>query len=477
MILSRVERTIQTYRLIEPGQTILVGVSGGLDSIALLHLLHGLSRRHHWHLALFHLDHQLRGVASTADADFVEASGWRLGLPVYRFRQPIRSLARSHGVSLEMAARVVRRQLAAEVCERIGAAAVAWGHHADDQVETVLMRLARGTGLEGLGGMSYREVFPRLTVIRPLLDERRGDLETFVRTHRLAWREDASNQSDEFARNRVRREVLPVLESSLNPQVREAIVRMSVLVQDEWSLLAERTGKLLAACRDPRSPGGLLQSSLSGLHVADCRRVLRRWLQEESVDLTHISFATMNRLVGLVRASGSSEVPLYDLLRVAVQGGRLVVITAGVSSGPDPVVLDPGPSRMELPEWGLSLTASIGSGYQVRAQEVGHYPAAVDLSLSSLSGRSLLLRPWRPGDRYQPLGLKGSVKLQDLFVNARVEKRRRCRIPVLAVGDQIAWVAGGRVAERFKVPALDAPSLTIQLDRLPPEEMAPPWSA
>lgn len=465
MILRKVEQSIRDRRLIGPGDRVLVGVSGGLDSVVLLHVLHALSNRHAWSLAVFHLDHRLRGLDAQLDADFVEETGWRLGLPVYRFQCDIREHARMHGLSVEMAARKVRRKLAAEVCDRIGAASVAWGHHADDQVETVVLRLARGTSPEGLAGMAAREVFPGLVVIRPLLDLTRSALEAFACTHRLTWRQDASNQSDDFARNRARRHVLPVLESQLNPMAREAILRMSRLARDERDLLAARTAELLAACGAAGSRDDLRRDRLQALHIADLRRVLRAWLLDRGVDPILMTFARLDRLTGLVPGRSSGEAPLAGGISVIARGNRIAV-KAAPAPPPPPTVLVP-PCRMELPDWGLRVRLAWGHGFEVHPEPApGRLPCAAELDALAVAGRPILLRSWKPGDRYRPLGMKGSVKLQDLFVNARTPRELRDRIPVLQIGRSIAWVAGARIGEAFRVPGPDAPSLRIRIEPL-----------
>ncbi|MCU0783459.1 MAG: tRNA lysidine(34) synthetase TilS, partial [Verrucomicrobia bacterium] len=215
-LLDQIEQSIRARKLLSRGERVLVAVSGGLDSVALLHLLHELAVKNRWKLTLAHLNHQLRGRDSNADERFVRAMSARLKLPCVAERANVRAHAQEHGLSIEMAARHLRHEFLARTARRLKIRKVALAHHADDQVELFFLRWLRGAGGEGLAGMKWHSPSPAnsaIQLVRPLLNVSKADLKQFARKYRVRFREDASNTSLDFQRNRIRHELLPWLRS------------------------------------------------------------------------------------------------------------------------------------------------------------------------------------------------------------------------------------------------------------------------
>lgn len=328
MFLSSVIQTIRRQNLLVPGMHVLVGVSGGADSVALLSVLRELAPRWKLRLSVAHLNHGIRGRAANEDAAFVAqlARGWKL--PLIAGRANVPALARRRGISLEMAGRSARYAFFAKVARLHRCDAVATAHTADDQVETVLLNFSRGAGAAGLAGIPYIGRHGALRVIRPLRDMDRKSIEIYLRRRRLVWREDATNADPMFLRNRVRHDVLPYLEAGLNPGIRQAILRAGEILGRENDWLNALTDELFAQCALPGSDGMLDAKRLAALPVAARRRILRRWLETRNPEAA--SFDTIERLDDLVTDHrGGRTATLSGGVRVRREGAKLVSIPDG----------------------------------------------------------------------------------------------------------------------------------------------------
>ena len=257
-LLDHIDRSIQTRRLVRPGQRILVAVSGGVDSMVLLHLLHDLAPGHGWQLTAAHLNHQLRGRSSDADEQLVRRTVQKLGVPLVAGRAAVAELARRRGLSLEMAARQLRHSFLARTARRRHIPIVALAHHADDQVELFFLRLLRGSGGEGLGGMKWRTrsaADAGIQLVRPLLDQPKAALVEYAGEHGIRYREDASNAVLDFQRNRIRHELLPLLRRKYQPALDRTISRVMDIVGAEAELVGAGGGGVARGRGRPKSEG------------------------------------------------------------------------------------------------------------------------------------------------------------------------------------------------------------------------------
>lgn len=452
--------------LLPRGGRLLVAVSGGADSVALLRCLREHARDLGISLAAAHLNHGLRGRASDGDAAFVRRLAARLEIPLIEARADVRGRAKEQGVSLEMAARDARYEFFARAARATGARAVATAHTADDNVETVLLRLARGTGLAGLCGIPRVASRNGLRVVRPMLDATRGDVLRFLRARRAVWREDASNDDRAFLRNRVRHEILPLLARRLNPRIGEAVLRMADVLreEDEWM---ERLSRPLLK-RVLRADGGLAVQTLRGQPAAARRRVLRQWLLAAGASAPAVDFDAVQRVDGLLQSDRQTgAVDVGGSWRVARRGAELHVEkprATPAAGGTEAVLKVPG--ETVLPAIGLRVAVRVGRGIKRGRGGVGRLPAEGSLSARVLGDKPLLLRFWRDGDRMKPLGMKGTKKLQDVFTDAKIPLAIRRQVPLLECGGEIVWIPGYRVARGWQVAGEDGPALHIRIARL-----------
>jgi tRNA(Ile)-lysidine synthase len=471
MIETVVRDTVARHDMLSPGERVLVAVSGGPDSTALLSILIGLSREFRLDLHVAHLDHGWRGRAGARDAEFVRRMALRLGLPVtvghasQRARiasgrpaadaaRPIRGRRQS---SREARARELRKQFLLEVARDIGAGKIALGHTRDDQAESLLLRLLRGSGARGLAG-----IFPVVdgTFIRPLIDVRRRDVLAYLKGQGLRHRLDATNRDTSLTRNRIRRRLLPLLEKEFNPRAVEALAHAADILRDEDAFLTGAAATLHQKMMSTRAGAVHLPArDLRGLPMALRRRVLRHAIEAvrgtlRRVDLEHVERSL--RLLEPGRVGGAVTLP--DGVTVARRAGTLIVgpPLRRAAGSPDPgagacrEALCPVPGEVALDELDLRLSARVvprGSlPIDLKTTDAGR--AFLD---ADLVPGPLLVRPRRPGDRFVPLGAPGTRKVKSFLIDLKVPAADRAQIPLVVSRDRIAWVVGHRIDERFKV--------------------------
>lgn len=422
--------------------------------MVLLHVLADL-RRPRLDLVIAHANHQLRNVESDADADLVETTCRKLGLRCRIGLLRVRETLDRSRESLEMVARRLRHRFLASTAAKEGIGTVATAHHADDQAELLLLRLLRGAGSEGLAGMTWRSPAPfqlpkaqELTLIRPLLRCPRSELERFASQQGIPFREDSSNSDRTILRNRIRHDLLPLLERDFNPGIRGVLCRTAELLGDESEHLANEA----AAWR----------GSLERLPFASLSPALQRWvLRQELWNLGHdVGFEQLERLrgrqgvtvspgIGLEWCSGEGFVRQESLGRFLSQRVETTLESSGTQALEDRFVqwkLKPRRSSDALPP---------------------RLPGWECLDARAV-GPSVIFRHWKPGDRFQLLGQKRSAKLQDLFVNRKIPAavRRRLALGETAAG-QIFWVESLPPGELFKVTPETRRLLTIRAQRAP----------
>jgi tRNA(Ile)-lysidine synthase len=419
-LVRTVHTTIQRHTLFTPGEKVIVAVSGGIDSMILLELLNSLDD-YRLDLVVAHLNHQLRGAESNRDEEFVRAAAARYALPCLIERVDVRELARSEKRSLEDAGREARHRFLESVVRKQGAACAALAHHADDQAETVLLRLLRGSGATGLSGMSPRSGLK----VRPLLDVTRSEIVEYAESRQIAFREDRSNADRRFLRNRIRHELLPLL-ATYNPLISRTLgATAAILAADDevLSTRAEQRFALLAA----GSEGEIFFPVAELLHEPDAVRfrLYRMAISELCGDLRSISYRHLldvDRLLGHEAPSCSVMLPrslragrVYNSLRFSRDGasrnGEAVRIT-GFGS---------------YPVFGGTLLVSPAS-LPITADSLPPSHALIDLDEAPFPWS---VRTFQDGDRMIPFGMTGSKKLKNLFIDLKVPRHQRREIPVL----------------------------------------------
>ncbi len=445
--------------------TLVVGVSGGPDSSALLYCLHRLQESHRLRLHVAHLNHDFRGEEADADARFVADLAQELGLPAHVEKREVVGYQKQRRISsFELAAREIRYSFLAEMAAQAGAAAVVVGHTADDLAETVLLHVLRGSGLHGLRGMTelapwpWPDDGPGLRLFRPLLAATREETMACCRELGRTFREDSGNSLPRFTRNRVRHQLLPLLAAEYNPRVREAVVRLARAAALEVDYLESEVDRAWPQVAEGQA-GSMARfhvSALTALHPLLQRLVLRRGYSvvtgaAHRLEETHLQAMYDLALAG---ASGRSLALPGGVWLHYAQDHLLLTRDAAV---PCPLPALGGPYVLELPTGIGEKTELALEGWRVTAQ-LAPPPAELDtadrftawLAPGALSG-PVLVRARQPGDRFRPLGMAQEKKLQDFFTDLKVPRAWRDRVPLLVSAEGIAWVAGYRVAQWARV--------------------------
>ncbi len=467
-LVQHVEKSIAGRKLIRRGESVLVAVSGGLDSMVLVHLLTKLASAHKWRLKVAHFNHQLRGRSSDADERLVKASAKKLRLAFVSGRGDVKEFARARGISLEMAGRKLRHEFLADAARRKKITTIAFAHHADDQVELFFLRLLRGAGSEGLAGMRWRGRSPvdgRVRLVRPLLDVAKSELREYAKAHVVAFREDATNAQLDIRRNRIRQELIPLLEENYQPALRRVILREMETLGAEAEFVKSAGREWLRATQKniPSTSSNTPSPRPSppmGAREKNRELASREKFEKLPVALQREILAEQLRGLGVAGSYGLIE-ELREVAESWVTAAEGVVLARDLEGR-----VRRREKRGKLRENVEKLLELKRKTGEIRCGNVriewelrpdnGIFRAENAVNCEHFDakkvGGMVVLRHWRAGDRFQPIGMRNSVKLQDLFVNQKVPRAERHeRIVATTEDGTIFWVEGLRIGECFKL--------------------------
>jgi|YelNatPaOPRAMG01_1025707.scaffolds.fasta_scaffold00001_145 tRNA(Ile)-lysidine synthase len=430
---------------IRKGEHVLAAVSGGVDSVVLLHLLVAVREAYSLTVTAAHLNHGLRGEEAERDEQFVLDYCRRLEVPCFCEKRDVRRYAQVHRLSEEMAARAVRYDFLRRLKRETGADVIATAHHADDQVETVIDHFLRGSGLAGLAGMTVR----RGDIVRPLLWATRAEIERYALDHSLAFRVDRSNFDLGFRRNRIRLELIPYLRRYFNPSLREAVLRTSQIAWEVENYLQDRALQVLSEARTRARRGEVvLDLGRLGQQPALIQKyVVIAAFEALGGNRWHLDHDRLERAAQLIREGTSgSLLSLGSGIGMVKSQAQLAIQKMGRLEF---CYVVPIGGRVSLPELDLTIDTEVVDR-TTYAQQVGLDQRVEFVDLDVMQGE-LRVRNARPGDRFHPLGASGSKKLSDFFTDAKVPVFERWRTPVLTDERNIIWVCGLRLDDRYKV--------------------------
>ena len=433
---------------VQPGDRLVVAVSGGVDSMVLLHAVARLGPRLYLCLHVAHIHHGLRGRSADLDATLVAAEANRQGLPVSTER--LIAATRPRGISVQVWARGERYACLDAIRKRIRATWIVTAHTRNDQAETVLLNLLRGTGLRGLAGIPG----VRNHILRPLLSVSRSEIESYAREHGVRFREDPSNTSVAYRRNRIRHQLLPLLARQYNPRIVETLAGLaSQAREDEEALTAQAASLAAGAIRERDRTIGVSIPVLQAAPAAVARRLLLVAFHRVAAEQHGLTRRHLAALLKLVAGTGSVRLPCglqawvtAKYLWVGASTASEALPRSGRPAAPPQVTVKPGGwTRWEPGRCFVRVMRVTGDDIRLN-----HGDPHREFLSPRLLDESLCLRAWRAGDRFQPLGLTGGKKLQDFFVDAKIPRQERERIPLLVAQGGIAWVVGYRIAEAFR---------------------------
>jgi len=448
------KRTVDSYGLVRPGDKVLVACSGGPDSVALVHLLLELRQDIPHEVTVGHFNHRLRPAAPSDEA-FVRNLARTNSLPFFSGRRDVRAYALRFGLNLEEAARTLRYEFLERTAARMGATRIATGHTMTDQAETLIMRLMRGTGLTGLGGiLSVTEGM----LIRPLLGLEREEIEAYLTERGIACRRDETNEDLRFLRNRIRLELLPVLRTKFEPRLVQHLGRVAILFQDEERVMERVTAEVAAGLVSRREERLELDAEkIRSLERGLARRVVRFFLREVQGDLRGLTFDDVEDVLNL---GEGREKTIRKGLVIRRETGRLFAKTE--EAGTRPRVFSytwDGTGVLDLPEAGVKV--------HVQKLRPGTRLFFDDRKRAYVDARTIAwpleVRSRRPGDIFRPLGAPGRGKLNEMFRAKRIPQEARDRRPIFISAGKIVWVPGLPVSHVHRVTALTKSILALEI--------------
>jgi len=459
VIVKQLLNTVQEHQLIQSGDKIVVAVSGGPDSVCLLHLLHSLKSRLGIELYGAHLNHNIRGIEAQMDARYVLNLCEDLNIICFIKSADVEAYGKEHQLTSEQAGRMLRYEFFDEVLNKVDANKIAVAHNYNDQAETVLMRLLRGSGMQGLTAIQYQ----RDRVIRPLLDVHREDIEAYCNRHNLIPRIDETNLTSIYHRNKIRRELIPYLEENYNPSVLTSLVKTANILKEDFDYIEEAAKVMYKDLVhfEKKDQVSFSITALEKQHPALKARMLRRAGEELLGKGELLSYQQIQNLLELLdkKQTGKSiHLPLG--LEAAVSYDKLIF-----SKGREGEI---EPFKEELRVNDITYVHALKASFELRVfpkEEVSKvskdkFEKHFDFDQFR---QTIFARNRRDGDRFWPLGLSGKKKLKDFFIDCKVERRERDLIPLICDGKDIVWVVGYRISEKYKITDRTQQILSIKL--------------
>lgn len=439
------------------GDAVLTGVSGGADSVALLHILTEIAHKFSLRLGVAHLNHCLRGKESDRDAEFVLLLAKESNLPYYIENADVQRHCRDFGLSPEEGARELRYAFYERIADQYGYDKIALGHHADDNAELMLMYLLRGAGPSGLSGIppvrGHR-------IVRPLIEARKSELRDFLTAKGLKWVSDSSNEDRKYLRNRIRHDLIPLLISAYNPKIVESLNRLSSILRSEDEWMDARMLELSEACISDTAEGKILLTVPNTLCIAAIRRLIRKAIERIKGNLRRISYSHLEAVYELLQKGGSLDLP--EGIRAEGVGNRLVFSKTGGRNRPDIKLL----FEYVLTEPGTVFIKETGARVSI-AQADMYFSLRENPCIAFFDRKTMsfpiTVRNFRPGDRFRPLGAGGTQKVKKYFINSKIPEKERHLCPILVSDGKIIWIAGHRSDESVKVTAKTETVLKAEL--------------
>jgi tRNA(Ile)-lysidine synthase len=462
MIVDKVIQTINKYQMLNTGDHVIAAVSGGADSVALLSILCSLRDRWRLTITVAHLNHLLRGEAAKQEALFVNDMAARLGLPCIAEEQDVRAYKQRKGLSLQEAARLVRYKFFHDVCQRTGARKVALGHTASDQAETILMWLIRGTSAAGLAGIPpvRDDIF-----IRPLISTTRAEIETYLNEQHIPCIPDSSASEQHYLRNKIRHQLMPLLQRDYNPNMVHTLNRVGELLQQDNKMLDALVQEAVAEIVPAREVKEIFLSvkSIHKFPEALQGRIIKAIVAQITNSSQGIYFRHIEAVRRLIGSPGPSrKVQLPAGWSVVREYDALIFTQEKLKKNSFCYTFDCLPELISIKELRKSIILKVEEMHS--SNDILLHP---EKNFDYLDYDRLIfpltVRNYQPGDRFYPLGLGGSKKLKDFFIDNKIPLRERYNIPLVLFQDQIVWVGGMRIDHRFRITPNTRNALKIQL--------------
>lgn len=441
-MIDKVKNTIIINNLIQYGDHVVVGVSGGPDSLCLLHILHSLSKELHLRLTAVHINHKMRPLEAEKDQHYTEAFCRELGIACRIFTFDVLDLAAKHGITSEEAGRQVRYKAFNQVMTEANAQKIAVAQNLNDQAETLLMRILRGTGTDGLAGMEY---IRERTIIRPLLDSSRGEIETYCRDNNLKPQIDQTNLMPIYTRNKIRLELIPYIQSNYNENIVQGLSRLSNIAREDKDYIYQTVDKVIAenaiSIREDDRVAEIRKitipcSVINAQHPAVSKRIIIKLFGFMGL-VQDIQSVHLENALKLIKASATS-------LSTDFPGGYSLKISYGLAEF---LAKKKGLICKELGK----LSEALIRPDELSERKSTQYQQYFDYDSIQESNFEITLRTRKRGDFFSPLGMKGSKKIKEFFIDEKVPRDQRDSIPLVCTGSEVIWIVGLRISEKYKI--------------------------
>ncbi|CAH2211812.1 tRNA lysidine(34) synthetase TilS [Tepidibacter aestuarii] len=449
MIINKVRETIKKHNLVNDGDKIILGVSGGPDSICMLHILNYLKDEFNIKIYAAHLNHKIRGIEAQKDAMYVAKICDIMRVPCFIRAIDVPAYCNENGVTLEEGARILRYNMFFEIKDKISADKIAIAHNINDQAETVIMRMMRGTGLQGLKGIQYKR---EDGIIRPLLDVDREEIEAYCEQNNLSPRIDQTNLEEIYTRNKIRLKLIPYMIENFNPNLKESIARMANLLKDDGDFIMEQSNKSFDEMCSKISDNTISMDieKFINAHRALKNRIIRKCIDYVLGNIKGIEQKHIQDVNNLINShKNNSRIDLPKGILVYKKGGRIIftdeeMIEEKISY--DYII--PKSGYIKIKESNTIVESKILNIDEYEKSSNDKYTKFFDAD--KIKG-SLHIRNRRNGDKIKLLGLGGSKKIKDLFIDLKIPKEERDLVPILSDEKGIIWVIGHRMSEDYKI--------------------------
>lgn len=444
--LDKIKKTIERYQLIETGDKIVVAVSGGPDSVCLLHLLYTLKDIYGIKLFGAHLNHNFRGIEAQKDAQYVHNLCEELGIMSFVKSIDVPSMAKESGYTLEEAGRIMRYRFFDEVSEKSGANKISVAHNLNDQAETLLMRLIRGTGIQGLTAIHHK----RGRIIRPLLDTSREDIEAYCQYHNLKPRLDHTNLETIYHRNKIRLNLIPTIQE-YNSNIVETLAKTAEILKQDSDYIDQQAYELYnqLVMKQSKTRINIPIDRIEVIHPALQSRIFRLAVEElvgrrEAIEYKHIQL-----LLDIALTDKTGKRIQLPMSITAIRSYNQLQLTTDTVIEDTPFLYNLNhEGTTNIPEISATIQCSIIS--RENLTDIPRQSNVKAIDYDKLKG-NLSIRNRKEGDRFWPLGLKGTKKLKDFFIDYKVDREKRDKIPLVCDEEEIIWVVGYRISEKYKI--------------------------
>ncbi|TCW42503.1 tRNA(Ile)-lysidine synthase [Thermohydrogenium kirishiense] len=448
-------KTIKEYNMIDKGDSIVVGVSGGPDSICLINLLSEFKEKYNLRLYVVHVNHMLRGIDADNDASFVEGVCRGMGIPFFLFKEDVRKYALEKGLSEEAAGREVRYKAFHEIFEKVNADKIAVAHNKNDVAETILLNILRGAGTAGLIGIKPVNG----NIIRPLIRTTRDEILDYLKSKNIKFVVDATNKEDVYRRNRIRLKLIPFIEENFGIDIVENLYRTSQIILDDEDYLNEECEKIFKKISIFNEDSVMLDiDEIKKLHDSLKKRLIRMAYKAIRGDTNELTYKHVEDALKLIDKQTSSKIDLPFEIEVIKSYNNLIFRKR--------TFIVPNQIEVKLKIPGITDAGCLGTykaeiidRESIEKLNLGKYHKLFDMDM--LDG-DITLRYRRSGDYIAPLNMKGTKTLKEYFIDEKVPKEMRDKIPLLAIDNCIVWIVGYRMSDKYKVRDGTKKVLSIQ---------------